>query len=80
MWLKTDKRHTDKISEFHLGGYNATLERVMNDLEDLRHTFVGKEVDDDLGSMYQYLAELYVEIKKIVERRQNTVTKHIKVE
>lgn len=69
MWLKTDKQHTDKISEFYLGEYNATLENTMENLDVLMHTFVGKEVNDDLSSMYQYLSELSTEIKQIVERR-----------
>lgn len=69
MWLKTDKQHTDKISEFYLGEYNATLENTMGNLDVLMHTFVGKDVNDDLSSMYQYLSELSTEIKQIVERR-----------
>ena len=70
MWLKTDKQHTDKISEFYLGEYNATLENTMGNLDVLMHTFVGKEVNDDLSSMYHYLSELSTEIKQIVERRR----------
>lgn len=70
MWLKTDKQHTDKISEFYLGEYNATLENTMGNLDVLMHTFVGKDVNDDLSSMYQYLSELSTEIKQIVERRR----------
>ena len=69
MWLKTDKQHTDKISEFYLGEYNATLENTMENLDVLMHTFVGKDVNDDLSSMHQYLSELSTEIKQIVERR-----------
>lgn len=69
MWLKTDKQHTDKISEFYLGEYNATLENTMGNLDVLMHTFVGKDVNDDLSSMYHYLSELSTEIKQIVERR-----------
>lgn len=69
MWLKTDKQHTDKISEFYLGEYNATLENIMENLDVLMHTFVGKDVNDDLSSMHQYLSELSTEIKQIVERR-----------
>lgn len=69
MWLKTDKQHTDKISEFYLGEYNATLENTMENLDVLMHTFVGKDVNDDLNSMHQYLSELSTEIKQIVERR-----------
>lgn len=70
MWLKTDKQHTDKISEFYLGEYNATLENTMENLDVLMHTFVGKDVNDDLNSMHQYLSELSTEIKQIVERRR----------
>lgn len=70
MWLKTDKQHTDKISEFYLGEYNATLENTMENLDVLMHTFVGKDVNDDLSSMHQYLSELSTEIKQIVERRR----------
>ena len=69
MWLKTDKQHTDKISEFYLGEYNAMLENTMENLDVLMHTFVGKDVNDDLNSMHQYLSELSTEIKQIVERR-----------
>ena len=69
MWLKTDKQHTDKISEFYLGDSNATLESTMGNLDVLMHTFVGKDVNDDLSSMYHYLSELSTEIKQIVERR-----------
>lgn len=70
MWLKTDKQHTDKISEFYLGEYNATLESTMENLDVLTHTFVGKEVNDNLSDMYRYLSELSDEIKKIAERRK----------
>ena len=70
MWFKTDKQHTDKISEFYLGEYNATLENTMENLDVLMHTFVGKDVNDDLNSMHQYLSELSTEIKQIVERRR----------
>lgn len=70
MWLKTDKQHTDKISEFYLGEYNATLENTMENLDVLMHTFVGKDVNDDLNSMHHYLSELSTEIKQIVERRR----------
>lgn len=79
MWLKTDKQHTDKISEFYLGEYNATLENTMENLDVLMHTFVGKDVNDDLSSMHQYLSELSTEIKQIVERRckdQKTLIAH----
>lgn len=79
MWLKTDKQHTDKISEFYLGEYNATLENTMENLDVLMHTFVGKDVNDDLNSMHQYLSELSTEIKQIVERRckdQKTLIAH----
>ena len=74
MWLKTDKQHTDKIHEFYLGGYNATLENTMENIEALRHTFVSKEVDDNLSDMYRYLDELSTEIKHIVEQREEAAT------
>lgn len=71
MWLKTENKFTDKMSDFELGEMRADLENAYLVLDGIFDKyFVGKEVADNLQSMSTYLAELGSEIEKIAEKRK----------
>lgn len=70
MWLKTESKFTDEMSDFELGEYHAELEATCANLDALDFTFVGKEVADNLQDMRQYLSELTKEIEDIKAKRE----------
>ena len=70
MWLKTESKFTDKMSDFELGEMHADLENAFLVVDGIFDKyFVGKEVADNLQDMSTYLAELGREIEKISEKR-----------
>lgn len=71
MWLKTENKFTDKMSDFELGEMHADLENAFLVVDGVFDKyFVGKEVADNLQDMSTYLAELGSEIEKIAEKRK----------
>ena len=71
MWLKTESRFTDKMSEFELGEMHADLENAFLIIDGIHDKyFVGKEVSDNLQDMSAWLSELDHEIEKVAEKRK----------
>lgn len=71
MWLKTESKFTDKMSDYDLGEMHADLENAFLVLDGINcKYFVGKEVADNLQDMGIWLSELGSEIEKIAEKRK----------
>lgn len=71
MWLKTESKFTDKMSDFELGEMHADLENAYLVVDGIFDKyFVGKETADNLQAVSTWLAELDSEIKKIAEKRK----------
>ena len=71
MWLKTESKFTDKMSDFELGEMHADLENAYPVVDGIFDKyFVGKETADNLQAVSTWLAELDSEIKKIAEKRK----------